>query len=254
MTILQGIALFVAALLAGALNSVAGGGSLISFPTLLFVGIPSIPANATNTVSLWPGLIASIGAYRRELADQRHARLLGVISLVGGVIGAWLLLHTSEETFDRLVPYLLLLATLLFTFGNTITRQLQRIRGTSSSFPLGGIALLQLLLSIYGGYFGAGLGIMILAVLTIIGMDDIHAMNALKTLLASLVNSVAVIIFVIAGIVVWPIVLIMAVGAIIGGYAGADLARRLDRQLVRRFVTVVGFSITIVFFVREYLF
>ncbi|MFP4436963.1 MAG: sulfite exporter TauE/SafE family protein [Chloroflexaceae bacterium] len=258
MTILQAVALFVAALLAGALNAVAGGGSLISFPTLLFVGVPSISANATNKVALWPGLFAGASAYRRELLQQRRSVvLLSVVSLAGGLSGALLLLATPERTFDQLVPYLLLTATLLFTFSKPITNRVlayaERSQGEQSKLAAVGAPLLQFLVSVYGGFFGAGLGIMILAVLAVVGMEDIHMMNALKTVLAGLVGSLAVITFIFAGIVVWPMALTMIGGAIIGGYAGGAIARRFDARVIRRFVALVGFSVTIVVFVRQYM-
>jgi hypothetical protein len=258
MTILQAVALFVAALLAGALNAVAGGGSLISFPTLLFVGVPSISANATNKVALWPGLFASASAYRRELLQQRRSVvLLSVVSLAGGLSGALLLLATPERTFDQLVPYLLLTATLLFTFSKPLTNRVlayaERSQGEQSKLAVVGAPLLQFLVSVYGGFFGAGLGIMILAVLAVVGMEDMHMMNALKTVLAGLVGSLAVITFIFAGIVVWPMALTMIGGAIVGGYAGGAIARRFDARVIRRFVALVGFSVTIVVFVRQYM-
>jgi uncharacterized membrane protein YfcA len=259
-SILQGIALFIAALLAGALNSVAGGGSFISFPTLILTGVPPIQANATNTVALWPGSLASVAAYRRELRSARHVALLSVMSVVGGVLGAYLLLHTPAATFSHLIPYLLLLATGLFAFSPAITRRLRgRAVHPNHSAPapgpsrrtVGGIALLQFVTAVYGGFFGGGIGIIMLATLALIGMEDIHAMNGLKTVLATLINGVATLTFIIDRAVVWPQALVMLVGAVVGGYAGAAIARRLDPLLVRRFVIVVGVVMTIYFFVRR---
>lgn len=282
------IALFFAAMLGGALNSVAGGGSFISFPTLIFTGVPPINANATNTVALWPGSVASTGAYRKELAslDRVVLMVLSAISLLGGILGALLLLHTPQETFVRLIPYLLLVATLLFTFSKSITTTIRKLfirpadvapeseprseemaavedEGAGKKFAaknavnrrpgmgaLTGISIIQLIVSTYGGYFGGGMGILILAALSILGMENIHQMNALKTLLTSFVNGVAVITFAIAGAVVWPQALLMIVGAIIGGYGGAYYARKLDPRVVRVFVILVGFGMTIYFFIR----
>jgi len=258
-TPLQAVALFIAALLAGALNSVAGGGSFISFPTLVVTGVPPIQANATNTVALWPGSLASVAAYRRELRSVRHVALLSGASIVGGVLGAYLLLHTPAATFSHLIPYLLLLATLLFAFSPAITR---RLRGrasppdhsaqahSASRRAVGGIALLQFVTAVYGGFFGGGIGIIMLATLALMGMEDIHAMNGLKTVLATLINGVATLTFIIDRAVVWPQALVMLVGAVVGGYAGAAVARRLDPLLVRRFVIVVGVVMTIYFFAR----
>ncbi len=248
------IILFLAALFAGALNSVAGGGSFISFPALLFTGVPAIVANATNTVALWPGSVASVGAYRRELGPRSYLLLiLGGASLIGGLLGALLLLHTPESTFVRLLPYLLLLATLLFAFGGKITARLRQRLGASVNSrwaPVIGIGLVQLVIATYGGYFGGGIGILMLASLALIGMDNIHTMNALKTLLASLINGVAVATFVLAHAVFWPQALLMVVGAVIGGYGGAHFAQKLDPRLVRRFVIGVGIVMTVYFFVR----
>jgi uncharacterized membrane protein YfcA len=271
MTILQVCALFLAAMLAGALNSVAGGGSFISFPTILlsFPGVPDIPirANATNTVALWPGSVASVGAYRRELGAQRHVMLpLVIVSLMGGITGALLLLRTPSATFNQMIPFLLLFATLLFTFNKPITTRLRALRRNHVNDPsgavqpdasqrprvstvvFGGVLLLQLMTAIYGGFFGGGIGIVMLATLGLLGMDNIHEMNALKTLLAVSINGVAVVTFALAGTVLWPQAILMVVGAVIGGYGGAHYARQVDPKLVRRFVILVGFVLTIYFF------
>jgi uncharacterized membrane protein YfcA len=271
MTFVQACALFLAAVLAGALNSVAGGGSFISFPAILlsFPSIPDIPirANATNTVALWPGSVASVGAYRRELGAQRHVMLpLATVSLIGGYLGARLLLRTPSATFNQMIPFLLLLATLLFTFNRPITSRLRALRRNHASGPssavqadtsqrlrvptavFGGVLLLQLATAIYGGFFGGGAGIVMLATLGLMGMDHIHEMNALKTFLAVCINGVAVITFALAGTVLWPQALLMVVGAIIGGYGGAHYARQIDPKLVRRFVILVGCVMTLYFF------
>lgn len=255
MTLLQGIALFVAAALGGMLNSVAGGGTFIAFPALLITGMPSVNANATSTVALWPGSVASAQAYGRTLRVER-AMLLVLIgsSLAGGVLGAQVLLHTSQGTFQRLVPYLLLLATLLFTFGGTITKWTRVHLSKGSTAPrwvtLAGTGVLQLVIATYGGFFGGGIGILMLSMLAIMGQDNIHTMNALKNLLASCINGVAVVAFVIARAVFWPEAILMVVGGIAGGYGAAHFAQRLDPKLVRRFVIAVGFIVTIYFFTR----
>jgi uncharacterized membrane protein YfcA len=257
MTFLSGLILFIAAILGGALNSVAGGGSFFTFPSLIFAGVPPIQANATSTVALWPGSVASTSAYRKELANQNRlfVLLLGGISLIGGVLGAILLLRTPQATFVRLIPYLLLLATALFAFSPIITSLLRKradkTQQTAFTWPaLVGISLIQLVIAIYGGYFGGGIGIMILASLGLMGMENIHEMNALKTVLQASINGVAVITFIIAGAVVWLQAIVMVAGAIAGGFAGAYYARKLDPRLVRVFVILVGVALTIYFFVK----
>src|SRR6266702_3737008 len=257
MSLLQFLLLLISAILGGALNSVAGGGSFITFPSLIFAGVLPINANATSTVALWPGSVASIGAYRRELAKQNRRLLLvlGVTSLIGGILGAILLLRTSQTTFVRLIPYLLLLATGWFAFSPLITARLHKQEATTkethiSWLRLAGISLLQLIIAIYGGYFGGGIGIMMLASLGIMGMENIHEMNGMKTVLQSCINGVAVITFIIAGAVFWPEAIVMILGAIVGGFSGASLARRLDQRIVRGFVILVGTAMTIYFFVK----
>ncbi|MFI5273290.1 MAG: sulfite exporter TauE/SafE family protein [Ktedonobacterales bacterium] len=257
MTPLQGLLLFAVALLAGALNSVAGGGSFITFPTLIFTGVPVIQANATNTVALWPGIVASIGAYRKELAGQRATvLLLAPVSLAGGILGALLLLHTPQSTFTLLIPFLLLLAVLLFAYGNRIAAALRRRMGAeraSSRVVTVAVALLQFVIAIYGGFFGGGIGILMLASLALMGKENLHQMNATKTVLAACINGVAVITFIIAGAVFWSQALVMALGAVAGGYGGASLARTLPPAAVRRFVLGVGVVMTAYFFVRPFI-
>jgi len=273
MTFLQALALFGAAILAGALNSVAGGGSFITFPTLVFTGVTEKIANATNTVALWPGSLASVGAYRRELTAQRHILVvLSTVSVIGGYLGARVLLNTPQTTFKQMVPFLLLFATLLFTFGSPIMARMRARRAQSSNGPtpqvqtpqtildagknppwwtLAGVSLLQLATAFYGGFFGGGIGIVMLAILNLMGMQNIHEMNGLKTWLAVCINGIAVIVFVREGAIVWPQAVLMIVGAIIGGYGGAYYARKLDPLLVRRFVIVIGFSMTVLLFLRS---
>jgi uncharacterized protein len=261
MTFLQALALFIAAIFGGALNSVAGGGSFITLPTLIFTGVPSKIANATSTVALWPGSVASVSAYRKELATQNRVLLLvlGVTSLIGGLLGALLLLGTSQNTFVQLLPYLLLLATVLFTVSGPITTRLRARAATRSTKQttqiswrtLTIIALLQLVIATYGGYFGGGIGILMLATLGLMGMENIHEMNAVKTVLQSVINGVAVIAFIIAGAVVWLQAIVMIAGAIVGGFTAASFARRLDPRIVRGFVILVGVSMTIYFFLHR---
>jgi uncharacterized membrane protein YfcA len=244
-----GVLLFFAAVAGGAINSVAGGGSFVSFPALLFAGVAPVPANATNTIALWPGSLASILAYRRELGDVKRELLpLAIAAFVGGLAGSLLLLNTPETTFVLLIPWLLLFATVLFTFGGAVSRRLTH----GARAPLGVAAVVQLAISVYGGYFGGGMGIMMLAVLTLLGMTHIHRMNALKNILGALINGVAVVAFVIAGAVVWAPAVVMIAGGITGGYAGAAIARRVSPKSVRRVVMGIAWSMTAYFFFKTY--
>src|SRR5271167_3193470 len=246
--------LFVAAALAGMLNSVAGGGSFVSFPALIFTGVQPIPANATSTVALWPGSVAALGAYRKRI--PRTVRILvalGLASLVGGMLGAVLLLHTPQATFMHLVSYLFGVATLLFTFGKRLTERVHRFiqAGGPPSWPaLTGVTVLQLAIAVYGGFFGGGIGILMLALLEMMHMEDIHAMNGVKSLLAAFINGAAVATFILAHAVVWPQATLMIVGGILGGYSGAHLAQRIPTRVVRGFVISVGCFMTFYFLWR----
>lgn len=243
-----------AAFLAGAINSVAGGGTLISFPTLVWLGLPSITANATSTVAIWPGSLGSIWGFRRELGQtERRMRMLSISSLVGGGVGALLLRSTPAALFDRLVPFLILFATVLFTVQAPIQKRLRESGGKPrAAIPLGWALILTLLVAIYGGYFGAGMSIMMLSALSLLGMTDILQMNALTSLFALCINGVAATLFIGMHMVHWPYVLPMAVAAVIGGYGAAGAARRIGRTAVRRFVIVVGFSMSVVLFFRHF--
>jgi len=252
--LLNAVLLFAAALIAGVMNAVAGGGSFIAFPTLLFTGVPPIPANATTTVALWTGLVCSGGAFRRHI--NVPWLVLGVLtaaSVAGGILGALLLLHTPAHTFMRVLPWLMLAATLLFIFG----RHLVRPRKVEVVHDTGIAALLlatgfQFLVAIYGGYFGGGMGIVILAMLTAFGMVNIHQMNALKIVLSTATNGVAVAIFVASRAVYWRQALVMIMGAALGGYFGAHYSLRVPQKVVRWFVIAVGSSVTAYFFVHSY--
>lgn len=250
--------LFLAALAAGAINSVAGGGSFISFPALLFVRIPPIDANATNTAAMWPGTIASTVAYWREMRQPRVRKLLPPLLLagfVGGIIGASILLRTPQATFMKMVPWLLLGATLLFVASGKITKWVRaqgEHAGRRRMLLVAGLAL-ELVISIYIGYFGAGAGILVLAMLALLDVGNIHAMNGMKTLLVSAVNLVALALFIHARVIVWPEAVVMLVGAAIGGYSGAYYAQKVDPAFLRRLVIVIGFGMSAYFFVHLYL-
>jgi uncharacterized protein len=253
MSSVQLATLFLAAVAAGTINSVAGGGSFISFPALLLAGVPPISANATNATALWPGTVASVGAYRREVAVQRRGIVLfSAISLLGGLVGTLLLLQTQERTFEQLIPYLLLAATLIFALSPRITRWTRQWGEPGCERWSRRLVVLVLYfgVAIYGGFFGAGFGILTLAVLGLLGLEQIHEMNALKVLQASLINGVAVLTFALAGAVQWPIALVMAAGRIVGGYGGAALARRINRIAVRWMIIAISVSLTVYFFIR----
>lgn len=254
MVALHALLLFVVALLGGTLNAVAGGGSFLTVPTLIFLGVPPINANATSTTALWPGSVASVGAYRSEIAPQRAIIIrLSLISLVGGIIGAVVLLHTPQNVFLRLLPFLLALATALFAFGPRLTA-LQRQSADVSRRNTGWLApVVQFIISIYAGFFGGGIGILMLSMLTLMGMTNIHAMNGIKTVLAAVSNGVAVVLFVFAGIINWGLAIVMLVGALLGGYYGAYFARKIDSAIIRRFVIAVGIVVTIILFIEAYL-
>jgi uncharacterized membrane protein YfcA len=244
-----------AAFLAGAINSVAGGGTLVSFPTLLWLGVPSIPANATSTVAIWPGSLGSIWGFRRELAQvDPKMRTLAIACMAGGGAGALLLRITPASLFDRLVPFLILFATILFTVQAPIQARLRertKRPGTAEIWMPGAAALL-FLMAVYGGYFGAGASIMMLSALGILGMTDILKMSALTSFYALCFNAMAALVFISAGMVYWPYVLPMAIAATIGGYGAAGVARRIGRSAVRRFVIAVGFTISVVMLVRAF--
>ena len=244
----------MASFIAGAINSIAGGGTLVSFPALIWLGLDSVTANATSTVAIWPGTVGSMWGYRREMRSvERRLFLLVVPSLIGGIAGALLLRYTPTATFDRLVPFLILFATLLFIAQEPVQRLLKTKDAEShhSTKWLVGALLFQLAVGLYGGYFGAGIGILMLAALSIIGLTDIHQMNSLKVLLGGTVNGIAAAYFVWAGMVYWPYVLLMAVASITGGYGGAGVARRLGRTTVRRIVIGIGFAMALSLFLKK---
>jgi uncharacterized protein len=251
----QAIFLFFAAVIGGTLNAVAGGGTFISFPALLATGVPAVEANATNTVALWPGLAASTGAYLKRLNVPRRLLVpLLLTSVAGGLVGALLLLKTPQHTFLHLVPWLLLGGTLLFAFGNTIrtaagkTAVVDDLRKMSWR-AIAVTSMAELLVAIYGGYFGAGIGFITLGMLAALGMRDIHAMGAIRTLLATVINAAAVLTFTLAGAVRWPQCVVMIAGALAGGWFGAHYAQKADPRKVRLVVIAVGVAMSAYYFV-----
>lgn len=235
---------FFAAVIAGGINSVAGGGMLVSFPTLIWLGVPPITANATNTVAIWTGTLGSAWGYRRELegVDPRVYALI-VPSIIGSIAGAVLLAYTPSDTFEDLVPFLILFATFLFMAQERIQRRFNLTAAhAAGSHWLSWTMFFQFAVALYGGYFGAGIGILMLAALSMMGHTDIHQMNGLKNLLATCINIVAAVYFAFAGLVFWRDALFLAAGAITGGIAGTHAARRIGRTAVRRVVVAVGLA------------
>jgi len=253
LTIQTALFLFVAGALGGALNAVAGGGSFVAFPALLFTGVPPIAANATNTVALWVAVTASTGAYRKRLDLSRRIMVpLAITSVIGAIGGAYLLLHTPAQTFLRVLPWLMLGATLLFAFGGRLAGSQRGLAHDISTAALVYASAFELVVAVYGGYFGGGVGIVNLAMLAAIGMTDIHAMNALKVLLGGIINGIATVTFIVAGAVVWKPGLVTIAGGILGGYYGAHYAQKLPQVWIRWFVIFVGTSMTIYFFWKAY--
>lgn len=254
MSVHTALLLFGAGLLGGALNAVAGGGSFIGFPSLLFTGVPAVAANATNTVALWTGLAFSGGAFRHRLNVRRRILIsLAAASVAGGIVGALLLLHTPGEKFLRIIPWLMLFAVLLFIFDPKVIRSRDvRVVHDPGTGAILAASFFQLLVAIYGGYFGGGMGFVILAMLTAFGMADIHEMNAFKIVLSTSTNGVAVLIFILKHAVYWPQALVMICGAALGGYFGAHYSLRLPQTRVRWFVIAVGSGMTTYFFLRAY--
>ena len=241
--------LAMAGLFAGLINSVADGGSFITFPAMIFTGVPSIIANASSTMALIPASVASTWAYRddlRELEGFPFRQLLAV-SVAGGAIGALLLLYTPQRTFDFVLPWLMFSATTLFAFGPQISRFLKpRVH-----IGVVTVVVIQLLISTYGGYFGGGVGILMLATWTVFGVVDIRVLMAHRSVLGAAMNTIAVLLFIAAHKVWWPQTTIVLCTAVIGGYGGAWSAKRVDPRYVRAAITAIGVSITLVFFLRQ---
>lgn len=241
----QLIILLLASFAAGAVNSVAGGGTLISFPTLVALGLPPVVANATNTVALVPGSLASAWAYRKELGAHRGLVLRFFWpSVLGGFLGAFVVLRASERTFELVIPWLVLGATLLILMKEPLRRRLAALSGHTKPRPIWA-SLAILLMAIYGGYFGAGIGIITLAVLSLVAEIGIHEMNGIKTLIASTVNGTATVLFIARGAAHLPTAFLMMAAVITGGYVGAKVARRMPTKVVERVVVSVGFGMTI---------
>ncbi len=244
--------LLSAAFGAGALNAVAGGGSFLTLPALVFTGLPPVLANATGTVALLPGYVAGAWGFRDDLQAPPGLTLLrlAVLSLAGGAAGATLLLVTDDRTFRVLVPWLLLIATILFAIGPAVVRR-TRARMTGSGNPsTGGASIGVILVSVYGGYFNGGLGILLLALFGLLGQSSLNAANASKNVVSALLTAIAVVIYAIGGLVAWPQALVMMVAATAGGYFGARVARRLPAPVLRAGIVAIGLLMTAIFFMR----
>ena len=257
MSLTEILGLVLAAVAGGAINAVAGGGTLVTFPALLFFGTPPIIANATSTLALVIGTSGSIYGYRMHLNPVRPwLWRFAPASLVGGLIGAVLLTGTSNQTFSRLVPFLILFATVLFLAQGTF-RRFADLKGPAGQdgkhHAVWGAIVFQLAVAVYGGYFGAGIGILMLASLGFIGLSNIHEMNTLKTILGSLINIVAAVWFILAGLVHWPKAGVMTAGALVGYFLGSHFAQRIPPQRVRQIITLIGFILSAVTFYKEFL-
>jgi uncharacterized membrane protein YfcA len=256
MTIIDVIALTAAAAAAGAVNAIAGGGTLLTFPTLLLVGTPAVVANATSTLALVVGTAGSWFGYRRQIAAVRPwLRRFVPVSLLGGLLGGILLTCTEEKVFANMVPFLLLFATVLFLAQGAF----RRFAGFSDEGKMAphhravwAAVLFQFFVALYGGYFGAGIGILMLASLGFLGLGDIHEMNALKTILNSVINVVAAAWFICAGLIEWPKMVIMTGGALAGYYLGAHFSQRIPQHRVRQIITAIGFAISAVMFYKQF--
>ena len=244
--------LSVAAFLAGVLNAVAGGGSFLLFPAMLGMKMLPVQANATNTVALWPGQLTSLVAFRHQLRTYRRELLpLGIASGLGGLAGGWLLLHTGNKRFRELLPWLLLFAAVMFVLSFPLGKWLATLSGGrryNTTLLIG-----MVVVSVYVGYFGAGGGFLVMALLGFCGVHDFHEMNALKVLTAAVSIGIPSITFILAGRVAWRFCLIMAILAAIGGYLGAHYSRKVNQRAMRWAVAVIGFVTAGYFFLQNYL-
>ena len=247
------IVLLLAGFCAGALNVVAGGGTFLSFPALVWVGVPPIAANATATFAALPGYVGSAWGFRKDMRSEGplSVKIIIALAVLGGFLGALLLLVTSPDVFRVIVPWLLLLATAVFAAGPALLKMITA-RG-AGGLGAGVAAILLLAIATYGGYFNGGLGIVLLALFSLWGMRDLNVMNGLKNGLSFILSAISVATFALAGIVAWPQAILMMAAATIGGYAGAPIARMLPRKVVRGVVIVVGVVMSAVFLGRLFI-
>jgi uncharacterized membrane protein YfcA len=253
MSFLEIIGLALASAAGGAINAVAGGGTLVTFPTLLALGTPPIVANATSTLALTLGTAGSVYGYRRQFASVRMWLTRFVpVSIIGSLLGGWLLTVTSEKTFSRLVPFLILFATVLFFLQGVFKRFAKQHEGDDAHRGVGVAIVFQFGVAVYGGYFGAGIGILMLASLGFIGLSNIFEMNALKTVLAGLINLAAALVFVSQGLIHWPKAAIMTAGAFSGYYLGSHYSQKIPPARVRQLITAIGVLLSLYTFYEEF--
>ena len=250
---LQGAALLVGAgFLGGAINAIAGGATFFTFPAMMAAGLGAVSANASNTVALAPSSLVAFLTMRAHLAGSRHLLVsFLILGVIGGALGAWLVLWLGDARFRACVPWLLLVATVLFAIGPWLVSMMRKadLHHERPSVRLFG-HVFQAFIGIYGGFFGAGMGMVTLAGLTLLGLTDIRSMNALKNLFTSLTNGIAIVVFIIAGAVSWPHALVMMGGGLIGGFAGGKLGNVLPAQYARLIVTIVGTVLTVAYFIK----
>lgn len=242
------VLIIFAAFGAGVLNTIAGGGTFLTFPALVFIGVPPVIANATSGVAVFPGYLSGALGFKKELQifDRKQLIRLSVITIAGGLVGSLLLLVSSNKAFSIVVPFLLFGATLTFLFGDKIRAWAES--RSRSVIPFGAFGLF--LVSIYGGYFNGGLGIILLALFALWAMDNIHEMNGLKNGLSFVLSAISVAVFAVGGLIEWRYAIVMMIAATIGGYAGAPIARALPKETVRTLIAIVGFTMSAVFFWR----
>jgi uncharacterized membrane protein YfcA len=254
----RALILAAAGCIAGLMNSIAGGGTLVTFPALIYAGLPSIAANATSTVALLPATFGGAIGYRNKIRQiVPWLRLFVPVSLLGGLIGGILLVKTPSKMFDSMVPFLILFATILFMAQSSFAQFLGSRVAISHQKPpskrwIYGSVIFQFVVAVYGGYFAAGIGILMLASLGVLGFEDIHEMNTLKVILGFLINIVAAVYFIVSGLIYWPEAFVMACGAVIGGYSGAHFAQKVPQKRVRSVITAIGLIISAVMFWRQF--
>ncbi|WP_197485238.1 MULTISPECIES: sulfite exporter TauE/SafE family protein [unclassified Vibrio] len=250
------VLLFLAGIVGGVMNSIAGGGSFVTFPALMLTGVPPIMANASNTLASTAGYLSGAYAFKEDiLKDKANIGKILILSVIGGAIGAWSLLHVEENTFLRVIPWLLLFATTLFLVGSRLNTALQTLTAQYKHASQLGVILIWLgllVISAYGGFFNAGLGIISLSFLVIAGYQDINTMNGVKLLISCGVSLTAVVIFIVQGVIDWPATLIVLLGTLVGGYYAARVSRRLPQIWVSRVVIVISVSVTSYFFYSAY--
>jgi uncharacterized protein len=245
-----------AGFIAGVMNSIAGGGTIVTFPALIFSGLQSITANATSTVALLPAALSSLFGYRNRVSTVvPWLKLFSPVSLVGGLLGGMLLVRTPQATFDWLVPFLIFFATILFMSNSLVSKYMVSSADLQQQAPnkgwIVGAVIFQFFVGVYGGYFGAGIGILMLASFGLLGFKDVHEMNTVKVVLGFLLNVVAAVYFAWSGIVDWSSAGIMVIGTIAGGYFGAHFAQKIPQRVVRTLITIIGLLLSVIMFYKQ---